>query len=274
METNIHYSVVGAFVITLIAATVFAIIWLSSGFSLEHYNKYIIYSSESISGLSIDSPVEFNGVNVGTVQAIDLNHNNPQIVEVILNVKSTTPVTQGTVATLTSKGITGITFVSLKDKSTDLRPLVATKGQLYPVIKTAPSLFVRIDTALNQLSTNLREVTQAIQSVLDKQNQQSIKNILVNMDKITDALVANNGKLATILNSAERISQQLSPLIISSTSTIRMLETQTLPQTYQILSNLNNMTQNLSEFSVQLKENPSILIRGAAKPPLGPGEAR
>lgn len=274
METNINYSVVGAFVITLIAAIVLAIIWLSSGFSLEHYTNYAIYSSESISGLSVDSPVEFNGVNVGTVKDIELNHNNPQMVEVILNVKSNTPVTQGTIATLTSKGITGITFVSLKDKSTDLRPLVTMPGQRYPVIKTAPSLFVRIDTALNQLSTNLKEVTEAIQSVLDKQNQQAIRNILANTDHLTTMLAENSQKLNSMLTNAEAMTNQLKPLIASSTGTMRMLESQTLPQTYQLINNLNNMTQNLTEVSVQLRQNPSALIRGVAHPALGPGETK
>lgn len=274
METNIHYSIVGAFVIALVSAVVFAVIWLSSGFSFEHYTKYMIQSTESISGLNIDSPVEFNGVNVGSVEQVELNPNNPQLVEVILNIRSNTPVTQGTVATLTSKGITGITFVALKDKSTDLRPLIAKPGQKYRVITMTPSLFVRIDTALSRLSMNLREVSQSIQSVLDKQNQQSIKNILINVDHLTRVLAENSGKLTSLIDNSEKMFKQMGPLLHSSASTMRMIETQTLPQAYQLLSNLNSVAQNLSQVSVQLKDNPSILIRGPAAPILGPGETK
>jgi phospholipid/cholesterol/gamma-HCH transport system substrate-binding protein len=274
METNINYTLVGAFVITLISVTIFIIIWLSSGFSFQHYTNYLIYMQESISGLTIDSPVEFNGVSVGTVTKIQLNHKNPQLVELYLKINSTTPVTQGTVATLTTRGVTGITYVALKDKSTDLRPLIASPGQPYPVIKTAPSFFLRIDTALNQLSNNLHEVTKSIQSVLDKENQQSIKLILSNLQEITHTLADNSQKMTELLENTASASKQLGPMLKSGMGTIRMIETQTLPATYQLLGNLNDITRNLTSVSVELKENPSVLIRGAAPSPLGPGETK
>jgi phospholipid/cholesterol/gamma-HCH transport system substrate-binding protein len=274
METNINYTIVGAFVIVLVSLTILGIIWLSSGFSFQHYSTYLLYMQESVSGLNIDSPVEFNGVNVGTVSAIQLNHKNPQLVEVILQVNSTTPVTQGTVATLTSRGVTGITYVALKDRSTDLRPLIAMPGSPYPVIKTAPSFFTRIDTALNQLAANFQQVTQSIQTLLDKDNQQSIKNILSNMQDVTNTLAANNEKMTMIIQNTSRASQQFSPLIQSSATTMRLLETQTLPETYRLLSNLNDVARNLTQVSAELKQNPAMLIRGAAAPQLGPGETR
>lgn len=274
METNINYTVVGAFMVALISFLVLGIIWLSSGFSFEHYSTYLIYMQESISGLNVESPVEFNGVDVGSVETIQLNHKDPQLVELLLKIKSTTPVTQGTVATLKSRGVTGVTFVALKDDSTDLRPLVALRGQPYPVIKTAPSLFMRIDTALNTLSVNLDKVTQSVQAVLDKENQESIKGILINMNRVMNTLAANNERMTTIINNTSRASQQLGPLFQSSTAAMHTLETQTLPATYQLLNNLNEVTRNLTSVSVQLKQNPSVLIRGSALPPLGPGEVK
>ena len=41
-----------------------------------------------------------------------------------------------------------------------------------------------------------------------------------------------------------------------------------------MISNLNDVTRTLNEVSIQLKQNPSVLIRGAAPAPLGPGERR
>lgn len=239
METNINYTIVGAFVIFLIAAIIMGIIWLSSGFSFEKYTNYMLYMQESVSGLSIDSPVEFNGVDVGTVKSIEIGHHNLQQVKVLLSLKSNTPVTQGTVATLNTRGVTGFTYIALKDKGDDLRPLVIRPPQLYGVIKTAPSLFNRLDTALSQLSKNLSQVTQSIQSVLDKDNQQSIKQTLSHLQEVTN-----------------------------------ILEAQTLPMTYQMLNNLDDMTQSISAVTTEIKRNPAILIRGADHEPLGPGETK
>lgn len=274
METNINYTLVGAFVVTLISVAVFIIIWLSSGFSFQHYTFYLIYMQESVSGLTMDSPVEFNGVNVGTVTKIQINHKNPQLVELLLKINSNTPVTQGTVATLTTRGLTGVTYVALKDRSTDLRPLVALPGQPYPVIKTAPSFFLRIDTALSQLSKNLHEVTKSIQSVLDKENQESIKHILLSMQRITNTLADNSQKMTDILENTSKASQQFGPMLKSGMGTMKILETQTLPATYQLLGNLNEMVRNLSAVSIELKNNPSVLIRGTTLAPLGPGETK
>src|ERR1700728_394360 len=121
METNVSYTVVGAFVITLLTATILAIIWLSSGFSFDQYSTFMVYMQESVTGLSIDSPVELNGVNVGTVSSITLNRKNPQLVELLLSIRNDTPLTKGTVATLNTRGFTGIAYLALKDKSTNLR---------------------------------------------------------------------------------------------------------------------------------------------------------
>ncbi len=141
METNVHYAAVGAFVLSLIAALVLAIIWLSSGLSLQQYTTYQIFMQESVSGLNVDSAVEFNGVNVGSVKSIDIDHANPQLVILLISVKSSAPITHGTIATLQSRGVTGVTYIALKDKSEDLVPLRAQKGEKYPVIRTGPSIF-------------------------------------------------------------------------------------------------------------------------------------
>ena len=274
METNVNYTLAGAFVITLVAAIVLSIIWLSAGFSLEQNKTYMVYMQESVTGLNIDSPVEFNGVNVGAVKDIQLNHFNPQIVEVLVNIKTSTPVTRGTTATLATRGVTGFTYVALKDTSQDLRSLVQRHGQPYPVITTSPSLFVRLDTALSQLSTDLRQVAESMQSVLDKENQLSIKDTLHNLKELTGNLAANSHKLDIILDNTAKASRQFVPLLQSSTTALHLLETQTLPSTYRILSNLDEMTRTLSTVARELKQNPAVLIRGTRPQPLGPGERK
>ena len=274
METNINYTLVGAFMITLIAAIVVTIIWLSSGFSLQHYSIYKVYMQESVSGLSVDSTVEYNGVNVGNVKSIELNHQNPHLVELLLDIKSDTPITKGTVATLAQKGLTGIANIALKDNSTNLEPLQTLPGQPYPIIKTAPSLFMRLDTALTDLSRNISEVSASVQKLLNPENQESLKHILANLQSVTANLADNNEHLTNIIENTARASKQFPVLIQSTIGTAKMLETQTLPATYQLLNSLQEMTRNLSAVAYDIKQNPSVLIRGSNPLPLGPGEKK
>lgn len=272
METNINYAAVGAFVISLVVAAVLGVIWLSSGFSVQHYMTYKVYMQESVSGMNIDSPVEFNGVDVGSVKSINLDPTNPQLVELLLDIRGNTPVTQGTVATLRTRGVTGITFISLTDKSENMKKIELMKGEQYPVIPTAPSLFTRLDTALSSLSDNLKDVTVSVRELLDKENQQNIKEILVNLRDVSSTLAANNSKMDRILNNADKATKEFLPLMRNSADAMRMFQMQTLPATYQLITNLDSITRSLTEVASELQQNPSILIRGVQRKSTGPGE--
>lgn len=272
MENNSHYTAAGAFVIIFVAVTVLLIIWLSSGFSFTQYKIYKVYMQESVSGLNVQSPVEYNGVEVGSVKSIELDHKNPQLVELLLDIKESTPITVGTVATLQTRGVTGITFMALKDKSDNLTPLKVHKGDRYPIIKTAPSLFTRLDTALNKLTDNLHDVSVAIQKLLDKQNRKSMKEILINLRRITHTLAINDKKMTNILSNMSKASDQLTPMMTSTTGAMRMLQMQTLPATYQVMNNMNKITRSFSELASEIQQNPSIMIRGIERKSTGPGE--
>jgi len=272
MDTNVNYTAVGIFVISLIAALTLSIIWLSAGLSLQSYTTYLVFMQESVSGLSVDAPIEYNGVDVGTIKQIALSHKDPHLVKLLLNIRSDTPITKGTVATLNSRGLTGITYLALKDTGKDLTPLTAEKGHRYPVINTAPSLFLRIDTAITKLSTSLTQLSDSLQSILDKDNQRSFKSVLRNLDKLTTTLADNTGKMNIILNNTAYASRQFPMLFQSSLGAMQVLETETLPATNRMIANLSEVTHNLSTVSSEIKQNPAVLIRGKQPQPLGPGE--
>lgn len=257
METNVNYTAVGLFVIVLLSAILFGILWLSAGLTIEHHTVYKVYMMESVSGLNVDSPVEFNGVDVGTVKSIQINDQNPQLVELLLNVNAATPVTMGTLATLTTKGLTGTAYISLRDKGTDTRPLVAEKGEKYPVIQTTPSLFLRLDTALSELTANIHLVAHSIKSLLSPENQRYITATLKSMSILTNSLANNAHNFDTIFNNSARASQQFSGVLQSTSETV---------------SHLGNTTENIYQLSSELKQNPAMFIRGKEPRALGPGE--
>ncbi len=260
METKVNYTLVGAFVIILTAMLVLAIIWLSSGLSLKKYVTYAIYMQESVSGLSIDSSVEFNGVGVGKVKSIELNKENPSLVEVVINIKAETPITQGTYATLTTRGLTGLVYIALKDKGEDTQPLKIMNDEKYPVIRTSPSIFVRLDTVLTQFTKNFRQISDSFQALLDRDNLAALKNTLHNLQTVTHSLAVNSNKINMILH--------------TSAGAMNTLEVDTLPATTRTLNNFNELADSLNELSLEIKQNPSILLRGVDRHNLGPGETQ
>lgn len=265
METNVNYTIVGIFVIALLTAIVLGIIWLSSGFVWDKYNIYKVDMEESVSGITVNSTVEYNGVEVGYVKCVKINKAKPRLVEILLNVKRNTPVTQGTRAKLEMRSITGNAFIGLEDNGTDMRPLQVLPGQTYPIIKTIPSIYVKLNTILveanesikqlsnsfAQISNTFSKIGSSIQALLNKQNLNSIKQILKNVNTAT---------------------HKFNPLLQSGQSSMRLIETQTLPVANQAIVNLDSITSNLSDLSSTVKQDPAVILRGKEQPALGPGE--
>lgn len=259
MDTKVNYAMIGAFVIVLLAFISVSIIWLSSGISLTGYSTYQVFMQEAVSGLSIDAAVEYNGVNVGNVKSISISKQNPHLVELLLSIQKGTPITENTQATLNARGLTGLTYIALKDPGTNLTPIHKLPDEPYPIIKTGPSLFLQLDTALGKLNENVSHVSDALKILLDQENLASFKQILLNTRQITATLARNKQKLAMLLNNTAEATQ--------------ILTAQTLPATNRVLFNLDVATTHLSSLVLELQANPALLIRGKSQPPLGPGES-
>ncbi|OGT41687.1 MAG: hypothetical protein A3F42_03020 [Gammaproteobacteria bacterium RIFCSPHIGHO2_12_FULL_37_34] len=273
MEPKVNSIVVGIFISTLLLTILLTIIWLSLGLSLEKYATYLVYMTESVTGLTVNSNVEYNGVEVGEVSNIMLDPSNPHFVQLLLRIKSSTPITQGTIATLATRGLTNITYVALKDAGKDIRPLILKSGQTFPIIQSGPSLFTRLDIALGRLVANFRRVQVSLEALLDKENLQAAKKTLANLDQITQILKESDAKLNLIFANTTKASHQLTPFMQSSSNTVQLLQIQTLPMAYRVLANLNNMSRVIAELAIELRQNPSLLIRDT-KPNAGPGEMK
>lgn len=243
MESNVNYTLVGAFMLVLITAIVLAIIWLSSGFDFNEYKIYKIYMQESVSGLTPESTVEFNGVNVGKILKMRINHDNPSLIELLINIKQSTPVTSGTSATLSMRGLTGIVYLALQDKGTNLAPLGIPPDENYPVIRTTPSFITRLDLALTTMTDSMTKLSQSMQNLLSKENLDLLRKIL------------NNTNIST---------KELIPLLRNGTKTITNAD--------QTAIEIGRTAQSVSEMSNEIKQNPAVLIRGKTPAPLGPGE--
>lgn len=257
METKVNYALVGTFVIFLITAIVLTIIWLSSGFSSQENSIYKVYMTESVSGLNQESAVEFNGVGVGSVEKMEISPENPNLVILLLKIKSDTPVTAGTTATLNIKGLTGSAYIALQDKGTNRNPLTIPADEDYPVIKTSPSLLFRLDKAVTQLISDFHKVSASIDSLLNPENQRAIRQSLISLQTITRTIAESKNEFNEIIKNTSYTTQQLPALIHSSTKALQGFE---------------NTSTTISDLSNQIKENPSVLIRGQAEEKLGPGE--
>lgn len=272
MDSKVNYTVVGLFVIFLTAAIIFSIIWLSVGFYTKDYNTYEVYMNESVAGLNIDAPVRFNGVEIGKVKAINLHPENPQIVCILLDIIQGTPISVSTVAVLSTQGLTGVAYIDLLVKGLDKRPLLRLPGQKYPIIRSSPSLFLRIDQAITEITNDFNNISESLTSLLDVENRRTVKSTLKNLDRITGELAGKSKEIRSIIDNTATATKKLPHLFQSGQTTFGTINTQTLPKVNDILMGVQGVTNNLLDTSQTIKQNPAVLLRGQEPRPLGPGE--
>ena len=312
MEARVNYAAVGAFVIVLTAALVAGILWLSAGIGRADYEYYLAYVTESVSGLNVNAPVKYRGVDVGVVREIGLRPGNPEQVRILMAIERYTPVKEDTVAILSVQGLTGIAFIDLTGGSPESPLLVARAGDAYPVIPTGPSLLARLDSAASQMFTNIERVSDSLSALVDDQNQRAFREALESIRAFTARLDSvlndeNTQKLEESLDALHRVStaiaddatsieemianlhaaseglpaavesfgeagEQLADTMAATRAEVDYLSQRITPQAAAVLADLRRASASLERFAEDLENDPALLLHGRRDLPRGPGE--
>ena len=307
MESKTNYTIVGALILLFVSGLILTGIWLSVGFDKKVYRTFSVFMNEPVFGLSEQAPVKFNGVDVGYVVNLAINRTNPQQVSVLIEVEQGTPITTSTTAVLQSQGITGIRYIELQAGSQYAEPLIKMAGETYPVIPSRPSLWVQLDAALRDVTENFQKVTDAFSTVLDRENSIAIKNSLRNVEHFIAVMSQHSKQLSTTLESADvifknaaqaskELPEAVNQITVSGRAVTKMandlsvagrwvsstmksskividdFSSQTIPQTNDLMLQLDNLARDIASLTKSLKKNPSMLIRGRKPRKLGPGE--
>jgi len=212
MEPKVNYTLVGLFIVLLGAATLTGVLWLSRTDYRGLYDRYYTFMDESVSGLSRDSYVKYQGVEVGRVKEIALDPNNPEQVRLGLDLVRGTPVKENTVAVLETQGLTGITIVNLRGGSRASPLLSAKPGERYPIIKSEPSFYAQLSGSLARLTTNeqipallanLTNLTQDARSLLDGQSRADLKRTLAALAQVTQTLAVHRSEFGKAVAQSE-----------------------------------------------------------------------
>lgn len=308
MDEKVNFAMVGAFVLVLGTALIAGILWFSSGKSYRTtYDTYQAYLEESVSGLNLNAPVRYRGVDVGRVRKIMLAPGNVEQVRLMLSIERGTPIKADTVAVLRTQGLTGIAYVELTGGSRDAPALKIQGSEEYPTLKTGPSLMTRLDTSVTTLLASLNKNTEGLSAVMDADNRRALKSIMADLSTLSHALAGRSAAIdAGLTNAARtmentarltndlpqltlrlqrsadsfdrmaadigRASANANGMIDGTRAGVQQFTGETLPELNQLVAELRELTGSLRRVSTQLEQNPSVLLYGkpAAKP--GPGE--
>jgi len=308
MEAKVNFVLVGAFVLVLAAALIGGVLWLSSGKSYRKaYDSYRTYMDESVSGLSVNAPVKFRGVEVGRVREIALSPDDAEQVRLTLDIEQGVPIREDTVAVLRTQGLTGIAYLDLSGGSRDAPRVKARPGEGYPVIRAGPSLMVRLDAALTTLLANLNDATGNFNALLDEDNRRAFRRSVADLAVLSRTLAARSvaidsgladaaramkntaqltGELSRLAerlqrsaDSFDRMAEEVaragasaSGTLASARGDVQRFTAETLPEVQMLVADVREAAASLRRFGEQVEQNPAILLHGrpASKP--GPGE--
>ncbi|MCA0901490.1 MlaD family protein [Microbulbifer agarilyticus] len=121
---------------------------------------------------------------------------------------------------------------------------------------------------LSAIITNSEHATRKLGPILD-----STTDTLNALQQVSQMLASNQQRLDTIIANTEQASGQLGPLLDTSTNSINALQQQVLPEAYRTMATLNQLSNSITRLTDKINRDPSVLIRGSAAPPLGPGES-
>jgi phospholipid/cholesterol/gamma-HCH transport system substrate-binding protein len=214
METRSNHILVGSVTLALILAIVIAAFWFSRIGEGDN-REYDIFFKQSVNGLAKGSGVSYAGVPSGQVKSIELWRKDPDFVRVRIAVNDTTPILQGTTATVQGIGFTGVSEIQLDGALRGAPPIICPAEdpesacpEGVPVIPTKPGALGELLNNAPQLVERLTTLTERLTETLSDDNQRSIKGILANTDRLTKSLADRGPEISATIAEARAAVEQ------------------------------------------------------------------
>ena len=215
METKANHLLIGGFVLAMVVSIFGFILWLAKVEIDREFEVYHVYFDSSVAGLSTASEVRYNGIPVGSVTEIIIDPIDPRRVRVTVELASTTPVREDTVASLEPQGITGVFYINLSSGDPESPPLVVKEGAERAVIASRASRFEELFTGAPRALDRFVFLTNRAALFFDEQNRLAIGGILADIKELTGTLASRSDKIAQTLDNIESTSRELKEAAVS-----------------------------------------------------------
>lgn len=286
METRANHVMIGAFALAVTVLAFAFVLWLAKVQVTAQYGYYLVKFTDGVSGLPLGGEVRYNGVKVGTVESIHFAPKEPSAVYVLIKVENRPDFSlrEDSEASLQFQGITGITYVMITGGTLDSAklPLVTDPKGDVPVIVAQPSPIAQVFDTFPELVDKARQTFDRINSILDKNNQERINEIIANLatgsqnfsdaiksiDKLstdTDSLVDGDAKtsvqqLAQASKSIEQAAALSSQILTENKAAINQFTDQGLAQITSFTTEARRLVETLDRIAQHIESNPTGFV--------------
>jgi phospholipid/cholesterol/gamma-HCH transport system substrate-binding protein len=248
VEERTSYLIAGAFVLAAAAITVIFTVWITGGRSTEAMTSYSVLFDRDVSGLTPGSPVRYLGVDVGDVAAMGLVSDQGTRVSVEVTVAATTPIHQGTYASLAYLGITGVAFINLAADPGEFPPLSPQPGGEYPVIATRDVGLAALFAQSGDITSEVSMLLDQANNLLGEDNRASLTRTLANVELLSETLVGEREQMAALPQRMNLALDDLRDMV----DQVRGLITEAQPGVLAVTEQLDQATADVAALTGRL----------------------
>ncbi len=233
METKANYALVGFFTVLVMAAAFVFVYWMSQYGRGGDMAQLAIRIPGSANGLSVGSPVRFNGIPVGSVRSLAIDSKDPHFSVAMTEVSTDAPVKQSTTAVLEVQGLTGAAYIELGggnagdpnilreafDNET-IAVLQAEQSSVTNILSTADKILKRADTAITDIQGFVADARGPLTTTIQNaekfsgslaRNGENIDEFLQSVGGLSDTFKNLSGRLDSTLASVDSLIKAVDP---------------------------------------------------------------
>ncbi|WP_377289018.1 MlaD family protein [Rhizobium sp. SG2393] len=266
METKANYTIVGFFTVFVVAAAFGFVYWMSQYGRGGEMAPLVISIPGSANGLSVGSPVRFNGIPVGSVKGLAINSNDSRYSVARTEVSVDAPVVGSTTAKLEIQGLTGAAYIELSGgkkgeenilakalETGQAATLTADESSVTTLLTTADQILDRANTAIGDLQGFVKDVRGPLTETIGNA-ERFTKSLADNADGV-DKFLESVANMSDSINSA---SAKLDSTLEAANNLVRAVDTKKVET---IVSNVETMSNDLRAASGQVADAVSGIKR-------------
>lgn len=306
MENRSHALLAGLFTLCFVLATAFVLWWFAAGH--EDSQTLILETRGNVTGLNLEAQVRYRGIRAGKVRDIRPDPADPEVLLVEIILAREYPMTDRTIARLNYQGVTGLAYVMLEEGKAGKGVPLDVDGPVPPRLQIQPGLFSTLGDKAGDIASQVAELTQRLNRLLDDRNVQNISRTLDNLATASEGFkevpqlmadlravlsASNRQRLSALLAHLEKTVGEAAPMTAELRGVIATLNTaaqrvgnagssvtvagdrlsvETLPRVEALVGEVNGAMRRLDRLLDTLNETPQAVLFGATPARPGPGE--
>lgn len=294
MENRSHIVAAVIFILIFGGGAVGFFFWLSTGDDADR--TLVIETTQSVGGVSAESPVKFKGLKVGHIESVGFDPHDANKVRIVFKVRDSVPLTRSSYGELATQGITGLSTLSLSTPDPSAPALSGNPPQL-PLHKgLLDRLKSRGEADLDRISSILDQV----QKLTGGRNAQNISQTLTQLNQATHQLTEAEKSLQPALSQLPELTRQLRHTVASvdqlthqaipaiqkagraaqsaqnvgqsGQDVMRNLNNQVLPHIDALTRQMQDTARQIQNLGAELSTKPQSVLTGPPARRPGPGE--